>query len=117
MPWRRALPRHGLFGLLMAGGPRSFGAGNWAGSGVEKMLPVEFERRIDLSGIKYKISYEAQEIVDEYFVGTTSQLGGVGLDVIAEGESGEERQRELRGEAGSHFSPDRPFSRKGRKID
>jgi hypothetical protein len=26
----------------MAGGPRSFGAGNWTGTAVEKMLPVEF---------------------------------------------------------------------------
>jgi uncharacterized membrane protein len=29
-------------GLLMAGGPRSFGAGEWNGTVVEKMLPVEF---------------------------------------------------------------------------
>ncbi len=29
-------------GLLMAGGPRSFGAGGWAGTAVERMLPVEF---------------------------------------------------------------------------
>ena len=26
----------------------------------------------------------AQDVVDEYFTGTTSQLGGIGLDVIAE---------------------------------
>ena len=26
----------------------------------------------------------SQELIDEYFVGTTSRLGGVGLDVIAE---------------------------------
>ena len=29
-------------GLLMAGGPRSFGAGGWTGSVVERLLPVEF---------------------------------------------------------------------------
>jgi uncharacterized membrane protein len=29
-------------GLLMAGGPRSFGAGGWTGTVVERMLPVEF---------------------------------------------------------------------------
>ncbi len=29
-------------GLVMAGGPQSFGAGGWAGSAVERMLPVEF---------------------------------------------------------------------------
>jgi uncharacterized membrane protein len=29
-------------GLLMAGGPRAFGAGGWTGTPVEKMLPVEF---------------------------------------------------------------------------
>jgi uncharacterized membrane protein len=29
-------------GLLMAGGPRSFGAGGWTGTPVERMLPVEF---------------------------------------------------------------------------
>lgn len=29
-------------GLLMAGGPRSFGAGEWTGTAVERMLPVEF---------------------------------------------------------------------------
>jgi uncharacterized membrane protein len=29
-------------GLLMAGGPRSFGAGTWTGTAVERMLPVEF---------------------------------------------------------------------------
>jgi uncharacterized membrane protein len=29
-------------GLLMAGGPRSFGAGGWSGTPVERMLPVEF---------------------------------------------------------------------------
>jgi uncharacterized membrane protein len=29
-------------GLLMAGGPRSFGVGGWAGTAVERMLPVEF---------------------------------------------------------------------------
>jgi len=29
-------------GLLMAGGPRSFGAGAWTGTVVERMLPVEF---------------------------------------------------------------------------
>ena len=29
-------------GLLMAGGPRSFGAGGWTGTAVERMLPVEF---------------------------------------------------------------------------
>jgi uncharacterized membrane protein len=29
-------------GLLMAGGPRSFGAGGWAGTAIERMLPVEF---------------------------------------------------------------------------
>jgi uncharacterized membrane protein len=28
-------------GLLMAGGPRSFGAGSWSGTVVERMLPVE----------------------------------------------------------------------------
>jgi uncharacterized membrane protein len=28
-------------GLLMAGGPRSFGAGGWTGTAVERMLPVE----------------------------------------------------------------------------
>jgi uncharacterized membrane protein len=30
-------------GLLLAGGPRSFGAGGWAGTVVEKMLPVEIQ--------------------------------------------------------------------------
>src|SRR5205814_10388031 len=29
-------------GILMAGGPRSFGAGAWTGTAVERMLPVEF---------------------------------------------------------------------------
>ncbi len=29
-------------GLLMAGGPRSFGSGGWAGTAVERMLPIEF---------------------------------------------------------------------------
>jgi uncharacterized membrane protein len=29
-------------GLLMAGGPRSFGAGGWTDTAVERMLPVEF---------------------------------------------------------------------------
>ena len=29
-------------GLLMAGGPRSFGAGGWTSTAVERMLPVEF---------------------------------------------------------------------------
>src|SRR5262249_20275145 len=29
-------------GLLMAGGPRSFGAGDWTNTTVERMLPVEF---------------------------------------------------------------------------
>lgn len=29
-------------GILMAGGPRAFGAGSWAGTTVERMLPVEF---------------------------------------------------------------------------
>jgi uncharacterized membrane protein len=29
-------------GLLMAGGPRAFGAGDWTGTAVERMLPVEF---------------------------------------------------------------------------
>jgi uncharacterized membrane protein len=29
-------------GLFMAGGPRSFGAGGWSGTVVERMLPVEF---------------------------------------------------------------------------
>jgi uncharacterized membrane protein len=29
-------------GLLMAGGPRSFGCGEWNGTVVERMLPVEF---------------------------------------------------------------------------
>jgi uncharacterized membrane protein len=28
-------------GLLMAGGPRSFGAGGWTGTAIEKMLPIE----------------------------------------------------------------------------
>jgi uncharacterized membrane protein len=34
-------------GLLMAGGPRSFGAGGWAGTAVERMLPVEFQNSPD----------------------------------------------------------------------
>ncbi|MBN9122948.1 MAG: hypothetical protein J0I06_28060, partial [Planctomycetes bacterium] len=29
-------------GLLMAGGPRAFGAGGWTGTAAERMLPVEF---------------------------------------------------------------------------
>jgi uncharacterized membrane protein len=29
-------------GLLMAGGPQSFGAGGWTGTVIERMLPVEF---------------------------------------------------------------------------
>ncbi|HEY7329285.1 MAG TPA: glutamine amidotransferase [Gemmataceae bacterium] len=29
-------------GLLMAGGPQSFGAGGWSGTAIERMLPVEF---------------------------------------------------------------------------
>jgi uncharacterized membrane protein len=29
-------------GLLMAGGPRSFGAGGWTGTVIEQMLPIEF---------------------------------------------------------------------------
>jgi uncharacterized membrane protein len=34
-------------GLLMAGGPRSFGAGGWTGTVVERMLPVEFLGSVD----------------------------------------------------------------------
>jgi uncharacterized membrane protein len=34
-------------GLLMAGGPRSFGAGLWTGTVVERMLPVEFPGSAD----------------------------------------------------------------------
>ncbi len=34
-------------GLLMAGGPRSFGAGGWTGTPVERMLPVEFPGSAD----------------------------------------------------------------------
>jgi len=34
-------------GLLMAGGPRSFGAGSWTGTVVERMLPVEFSESVD----------------------------------------------------------------------
>jgi uncharacterized membrane protein len=34
-------------GLLMAGGPRSFGAGEWTGTVIEKMLPVEFSNSPD----------------------------------------------------------------------
>ncbi len=34
-------------GLLMAGGPRSFGVGGWSGSAVERMLPVEFSASPD----------------------------------------------------------------------
>lgn len=34
-------------GLLMAGGPRSFGAGGWTGTAVERMLPVEFTGTVD----------------------------------------------------------------------
>jgi uncharacterized membrane protein len=34
-------------GLLMAGGPRSFGAGGWTGTAVERMLPVEFSGSVD----------------------------------------------------------------------
>jgi uncharacterized membrane protein len=34
-------------GLLMAGGPRSFGAGGWNDTPVERMLPVEFQSSID----------------------------------------------------------------------
>jgi uncharacterized membrane protein len=34
-------------GLLMAGGPRSFGAGGWTDTAVERMLPVEFPGSVD----------------------------------------------------------------------
>jgi uncharacterized membrane protein len=34
-------------GLLMAGGPRSFGAGRWTDTPVERMLPVEFPGTTD----------------------------------------------------------------------
>jgi uncharacterized membrane protein len=34
-------------GLLMAGGPRSFGAGGWTGTAVERMLPVEISGSVD----------------------------------------------------------------------
>jgi uncharacterized membrane protein len=34
-------------GLLVAGGPRSFGAGGWTGTEVERMLPVEFLGSVD----------------------------------------------------------------------
>jgi uncharacterized membrane protein len=34
-------------GLLMAGGPRSFGAGGWMDTTVERMLPVEFPGSTD----------------------------------------------------------------------
>jgi uncharacterized membrane protein len=34
-------------GLFMAGGPRSFGAGGWTGTVVERMLPVEFLGSVD----------------------------------------------------------------------
>jgi uncharacterized membrane protein len=34
-------------GLLMAGGPRSFGAGGWNGTPIERMLPVEFTGSVD----------------------------------------------------------------------
>jgi uncharacterized membrane protein len=34
-------------GLLMAGGPQSFGAGAWAGTVIERMLPVEFTNSSD----------------------------------------------------------------------
>jgi uncharacterized membrane protein len=37
-------------GLLMAGGPRSFGAGGWTGTAVERMLPVEFGGASDWDG-------------------------------------------------------------------
>jgi uncharacterized membrane protein len=37
-------------GILMAGGPRSFGAGGWAGTAVERMLPVEFGGASDWDG-------------------------------------------------------------------
>jgi uncharacterized membrane protein len=34
-------------GLLVSGGPRSFGAGGWTGTAVERMLPVEFLGSVD----------------------------------------------------------------------
>jgi uncharacterized membrane protein len=34
-------------GLLMAGGPRAFGGGEWQGTAVERMLPVEFAAALD----------------------------------------------------------------------
>jgi uncharacterized membrane protein len=34
-------------GLLMTGGPRSFGAGAWTGTEIERMLPVEFLGSVD----------------------------------------------------------------------
>lgn len=37
-------------GLLMAGGPRSFGAGGWTGTAIERMLPVEFASAPDWDG-------------------------------------------------------------------
>jgi uncharacterized membrane protein len=37
-------------GLVMAGGPRSFGAGTWTGTAVERMLPVEFGSAADWDG-------------------------------------------------------------------
>jgi uncharacterized membrane protein len=37
-------------GLLMAGGPRAFGAGSWSGTAIERMLPVEFLGTPDWDG-------------------------------------------------------------------
>ncbi|HEY3789595.1 MAG TPA: glutamine amidotransferase [Urbifossiella sp.] len=37
-------------GLLMAGGPRSFGAGGWNGTVIERILPVEFTDSSDWDG-------------------------------------------------------------------
>jgi uncharacterized membrane protein len=34
-------------GLLVAGGPRSFGAGGWTGTAIERMLPVEISGAVD----------------------------------------------------------------------
>jgi glutamate synthase (NADPH/NADH) large chain len=49
----------------------------------------------------------AQDLVDEYFTGTTSRLGGIGLDVIAE---------EVAARHGKAY-PDKPTERAHRKLE
>jgi uncharacterized membrane protein len=49
-------------GLLMAGGPRSFGAGEWTGTTLEKMLPVEFAGAPDWESVPTVLEPKATDL-------------------------------------------------------